>query len=430
MGILHQVKILLRRDLFFSPLFSIKDPILEKIEKIIGGGRIMKAFSAFLLCTLLLFATLVPAAAASAQTAGTPAGKAQQVKSAIVIEEGTGKVLYQMNADKELPPASMTKIMTLLLIFKALSRHQISLNDKVTVSEHAASMGGSQVFLEPGETMTVNEMLKAIAIASGNDASMAMAEYIAGSEKAFVQQMNQEAKSLGLTHTKFQNPTGLPVQDHYSSAHDMAVMARELARYDQVFNYTSKYEDYLRQNTDKKFWLVNTNKLIKTYPGADGLKTGFTNEAKYCLTATAKRGSMRVIAIVMGAPSPKERNKEVAALMDEAFANYTTKQILGKNATVASAKVNKGSRGQVPVVTGNPAVLLLKKGEDANGLQKKVDIPHSLQAPIRAGTVVGYYTISKNHQVISRTPLVVNENIKRASWWQLFKRSAGSILTH
>lgn len=390
----------------------------------------MKAFSACLICAVLLFTALVPAAAASVQTAGTPAEKVQQVKSAIVIEEETGKVLYQMNADKELPPASMTKIMTLLLIFKALSQHQISLNDKVTVSEHAASMGGSQVFLEPGETMTVDEMLKAIAIASGNDASVAMAEYISGSEKAFVQKMNQEAKSLGLTHTTFQNPTGLPVRDHYTSAHDMAIMARELARYDQVFHYTSKYEDYLRQNTDKKFWLVNTNKLIKTYPGADGLKTGFTNEAKYCLTATAKRNGMRVIAVVMGAPSPKERNKEIAGLMDEAFANYTTKQILGKNIAVASAKVNKGDHGQVPIVTGNSAVLLLKKGESANGLQKKVDISRPLQAPIKAGTVVGYYTISKHNQVISKTPLIVKENIKRASWWQLFKRSAGSILVH
>ncbi|GGL46712.1 D-alanyl-D-alanine carboxypeptidase family protein [Sporolactobacillus putidus] len=390
----------------------------------------MKAFSACLICAVLLFTALVPAAAASVQTAGTPAEKVQQVKSAIVIEEETGKVLYQMNADKELPPASMTKIMTLLLIFKALSRHQISLNEKVTVSEHAASMGGSQVFLEPGETMTVDEMLKAIAIASGNDASVAMAEYISGSEKAFVQKMNQEAKSLGLTHTTFQNPTGLPVRDHYTSAHDMAIMARELARYDQVFHYTSKYEDYLRQNTDKKFWLVNTNKLIKTYPGADGLKTGFTNEAQYCLTATAKRNGMRVIAVIMGAPSPKERNKEIAGLMDEAFANYTTKQILGKNIAVASAKVNKGDHGQVPIVTGNSAVLLLKKGESANGLQKKVDISRPLQAPIKAGTVVGYYTISKHNQVISKTPLIVKENIKRASWWQLFKRSAGSILVH
>lgn len=390
----------------------------------------MKAFSACLICAALLFSALVPTATASAQTGGTPAEKAQQVKSAIVIEEETGKVLYKMNENKELPPASMTKVMTLLLIFKALSQHQISLNDKVSVSEHAASMGGSQVFLEPGETMTVDEMLKAIAIASGNDASVAMAEYISGSEKAFVQKMNQEAKTLGLNHTKFQNPTGLPEKDHYTTAHDMAIMARELARYEQVFHYTSKYEDYLRENTDKKFWLVNTNKLIKTYPGADGLKTGFTNEAKYCLTATAKRGGMRVIAVVMGAPSPKERNREIAGLMDEAFANYTTKQLIAANKTVANAKVNKGDHGQVPVVTGKPAVLLVKKGENVKGLQKNVVMNRPLQAPIKAGTVVGYYTVTKNKQVISRTPLIVKENIKRASWWQLFNRSAGSILTH
>ncbi|CAM3161559.1 D-alanyl-D-alanine carboxypeptidase family protein [Sporolactobacillus spathodeae] len=390
----------------------------------------MKSFFAWLISSVFVFCLASPAFTAHAETSKTSTGNEEATKSAIVIEGETGKVLYEKNANKELPPASMTKVMTMLLIFKALSHHQISLKDKVTVSENAASMGGSQVFLEPGETMTVDEMLRAIAIASGNDASVAMAEHLSGSVPAFVKQMNAEAKMLGLKHTHFVNPTGLPVADHYTTAHDMAIMAQALARYQQVFHYTSKYEDYLRENTDKKFWLVNTNKLIKTYPGADGMKTGFTNEAKYCLTATAKRNGMRVIAVVMGAPTPKARNKEVASLMNQAFATYTTKEIMKKGQTVVNEKVEKGNYSHVPVVTERPTVLLLKKGEQAKGLKKRVEWNGKLQAPIKRGSVVGYYVVRQKNKVVSKTPLVVNVTVTRASWWQLFKRSAGMLLTH
>lgn len=386
----------------------------------------MKAFFAWLICATLLLTAILPAGTASAETTGN---KSSSAKSAIVIEQETGRILYQKNADKELPPASMTKVMTMLLIFKALSEHRISLTDKVNVSEHAASMGGSQVFLEPGESMTVDEMLKAIAIASGNDASVAMAEFVSGSEKEFVKQMNQEAAQLGLTHTHFENTTGLPVKNHYTTAHDMAVMAQALARYNQVFNYTSKYEDYLRQNTDQKFWLVNTNKLIRTYPGADGMKTGFTNEAKYCLTATAKRNGMRVIAVVMGAATPKERNSEIAGLMDQAFAAYSTQTLMDKGRLITTRPVDKGNPAHLPIVTGQQAVLLLKKGDQAGAATKKTVFNKNLQAPIRSGTVVGSYEISKNGRIVSKTPLVAGENVSRAGWWQLFTRVTVSILT-
>lgn len=201
-----------------------------------------------------------------------------EAKSAILIERDTGKVLYNKNSDEKLAPASMTKIMTMLLIMEAIDQGKLKMTDKVRTSDYAASMGGSQIFLEPGEEMTVKEMLKGIAIASGNDASVAMAEHIAGSEEQFVEQMNKKAKELGLTSTVFQNPTGLPEKDHYSTAHDMAKMAKELLKYEQITKFTGVYEDYLRQNTDKKFWLVNTNRLIKFYPGVDGLKTGFTGK--------------------------------------------------------------------------------------------------------------------------------------------------------
>lgn len=388
----------------------------------------MKAFAAIFASLALLISSLALPAASYAKSAEESGKDKAQIKSAVVIEQETGKVLYKKDENQELPPASMTKVMSLLLIFKALSHHDISLNDKVNVSEHAASMGGSQVFLEPGEKMTVNEMLKAITIASANDASVAMAEYISGSEKAFVKQMNTEAKKLGLKHTHFKNPTGLPVDGHYTSAHDMAVMARALLHYQKVLTYTSRYEDYLRENTDKKFWLVNTNKLIKTYPGADGLKTGFTNEAKYCLTATAKRNGMRVVAVVMGAPTPKERNQIISGLMDQAFAGYQTKPILDKNKLVRVENVNKSDKGKAPIVTAKRTVLLLKKGTTVKNIKKRVVLKKPLQAPIKAGTVVGYYEVISNHQTLSKTPLIVRDNIKEASWWQLFKRTVGNIV--
>ena len=232
---------------------------------------------------------------------------AENAASAILIERDTGEVLFEKDSDNMLPPASMTKIMTMLLIMEAIEEGTIKYEDMVTVSENAASMGGSQVFLEPGEEMSVDDLLKAIAIASGNDAAVAMAEHIGGTEQEFVKMMNAKAAELGLENTQFQNPNGLPEADHYSSAHDLAVMAKELLKYENITSYTGIYEDYLRKGTDKEFWLVNTNKLVKFYPGVDGLKTGFTQEAKYGLTATAEKNGMRVIAVVMGAETPKER---------------------------------------------------------------------------------------------------------------------------
>ena len=226
-------------------------------------------------------------------------------QSAIVIEQSTGTILYDKNMHDKLAPASMTKIMTMLLIMEEIDQGRLKLEDLVRTSEYAASMGGSQIFLEEGEQMTVEDMLTAISIASANDASVAMAEKIAGSEEDFVKKMNHRVKELGLKNTKFQNSTGLPVKDHYSTAYDMAIIAKELLRYEEITDFTKQYEAYLREDTDKKFWLVNTNKLVKFYPGVDGLKTGFTRDAMYCLTATAKKDDMRVITVVFGASDRK-----------------------------------------------------------------------------------------------------------------------------
>ncbi|RID89295.1 D-alanyl-D-alanine carboxypeptidase [Peribacillus asahii] len=350
---------------------------------------------------------------------------AENAKSAILIERDTGTVLYDKNADEKLSPASMTKIMTLLLIMEAIEKGELSLKEKVRTSEYAASMGGSQIFLEPGEEMTTEEMLKGITIGSANDASVAMAERLAGSEEAFVKKMNEKAAQLGLKNTKFQNATGLPVADHYSSAHDMSVMAKELLKYSLITKFTSTYEDYLREDTDKKFWLVNTNRLVKFYPGVDGLKTGYTAEAKYCLTATAKKGDMRVIAVVFGASTPKERNAQVTKMLDYAFAQYTTHPIYKKDEKLAEAKVSKGESKLVTGVTSEPISILTKKGSTAKDFTKKIMINKDLKAPIKKGDQIGTLQLKKDGKVYVESPIIAKEAVKEASWWQLYKRAFG-----
>ncbi|WP_245947261.1 D-alanyl-D-alanine carboxypeptidase family protein [Bacillus taeanensis] len=360
---------------------------------------------------------------------GTAFGKESQLNlaneadSAILIERDTGNILFEKNSNKELPPASMTKIMTMLLIMEAIEDGDISLKDKVRTSEYAASMGGSQIFLEPGETMTVDEMLRGIAIASANDASVAMAEFIAGSEEAFVVNMNKKIEELGLKNTHFSNPTGLPAENHYSTSHDMAQMAKELLKYPLITKYTGEYEDYLRENTDKKFWLVNTNKLVKFYSGVDGLKTGYTKEAKYCLTATAKKEDMRVIAVVMGAPTAKSRNQQVTSMFDYAFSQYKTHRLYERNQIINTVDVNKGDKRKVTVVTAESVSILTKKGESEKEVTTKMKLSESLEAPIQKGQEVGKLVLEKDGKVLSETALLSSQDIQQASWWQLFKRT-------
>src|SRR3954449_10995820 len=320
----------------------------------------MKRLVSVMLTIILLTTFAAPLAFAEEKTG---VELADNVKSAILIERDTGKVLYEKNSNEPLPPASMTKIMTMLLIMEALDEGKLSYDEKVRASEYAASMGGSQIFLEPGEEMTVKEMMQGIAIGSGNDASVAMAERIAGSEEAFVDMMNDKVKELGLKHTIFKNTTGLPVSGHYSTANDMAIMAKELLKYEDITKFTGMYEAYLRENTDNKFWLVNTNKLVRFYPGVDGLKTGFTAEAKYCLTATAQKNGMRVIAVVFGAPTSKERNAQVTKMLNYAFNQYQTHPMYKRNQAIGLAKVSKGNEKTVEAVTSEHLSLLTKKGE-------------------------------------------------------------------
>ncbi|MGM8211670.1 D-alanyl-D-alanine carboxypeptidase family protein [Virgibacillus sp. W0430] len=352
---------------------------------------------------------------------------AEGAKSAILIEQDTGKILYDKNANDKLPPASMTKIMTLLLIMEELHKGDLKLEEQIRISERASSMGGSQIFLETGEEMSVENLLKGIAIASGNDASVALAERIAGSEESFVKMMNKKAEMLGLKHTRFTNSSGLPAENQYSTSHDMAIIAKELLKYEHVTQYTSIYEDYLRKGKENEFWLVNTNKLVRFYPGVDGLKTGFTNEAKYCLTATAKKDGMRVIAVVMGAKTAKERNALVSKMLDYAFNQFATKKIMDKNEAVTQLKLLKSDQHIIDVVTSDSISTLYKKGKEPKNITTSIRMKDQITLPLKKGDQVGVLQVKNNDTILSETALVVNEDIKSASYFTLFKRTIQQI---
>lgn len=383
----------------------------------------MRRMVSFSVILVLLMSLPIPSAFAAEEKKSTEI--ASEVRSAILLERDTGKVLYEKNSKEQLPPASMTKIMTMLLIMEAIDKGKLSWDEKIRTSEFAASMGGSQIFLEAGEEMTTKDMLKGIAIASGNDASVAMAERIAGSEEAFIDMMNDKVKELGLKDTHFKNTTGLPESGHYSSAYDMAIMAKELLKYEDITKFTGLYEGYLRENTDKKFWLVNTNKLVRFYPGVDGLKTGFTAEAKYCLTATAQKDGMRVIAVVFGAPTSKSRNAQVTKMLDYAYSQFQTHPLYKRNQLISQAKVSKGQDKTVEAVTSESLSLLTKKGEKTEDVKRKVIIQKNLKAPINKGDKVGTIKLIRDGKVVLESPLVAKNAVKEASWWTLYKRSFG-----
>ncbi len=316
--------------------------------------------------------------------------------SAVLMEASTGQIIYEKNADEQRMLASVTKIMTILLIFEALESGKIKLEDKVTVSEHAASMGGSQVFLEAGETQTVNDMLKCIVIASANDASVAMAEYIAGSETEFVARMNEKCQLLGMENTHFLNCCGLDddiTEGHYSSAKDIAIMSRELInRFPEVSEYSTVWMDTITHVTKKgesEFGLTNTNKLIRTYNGITGLKTGSTSKAKFCLSATASRNGMNLIAVIMAAPTPTIRFKEASQLLDYGFANCSLYVDNHEDFTNQYISVMKGKEEQVELTVEEPFSHVCLVGENMDNISKKVVLPEEIEAPIMAGDKIG-----------------------------------------
>ena len=322
-------------------------------------------------------------------------------KSAILMEDSTGKVLYESNPDERVPIASVTKVMTMLLIMEAVDSGKITLDDMVTVSENAMSYGGSTMFLEAGEQLTVNDMMKGIAVASANDGCVAMAEHLAGSESAFVDMMNAKAQELGMENTHFMNTNGLDEDNHYSSARDVAIMSRELIKHKTIFNYTSIWMDTLRGG---KFQLANTNKLIRFYEGANGLKTGSTSKALCCLSATAKRNDMQLIAVVLGAPTSAERFSSAKSLLDYGFANYAVNTQVTAGEEIERVHVEKGVDNEVSVVAGDTYSTLVKKGQEDN-VTKEVILDEQITAPLEAGEKLGTMKISRDGETLAEIDL-------------------------
>ncbi|MDD3341470.1 MAG: D-alanyl-D-alanine carboxypeptidase [Bacilli bacterium] len=352
---------------------------------------------------------------------------AEKAKSAVIIEPTTGTILFEKNSHEKLHPASMTKMMSMLLIMEAIEDKTISWDEMITVSETASSMGGSQILLEVGEKMSVRDLFKGVAVASGNDAVVALAERIAGTKDEFVKKMNARAKELGLKDTNFKNPHGLDDANHYSSAYDMALIAKELSKHEEVFKFTSIYEDYLRKGTDKEIWLVNTNKLVRFYDGVDGFKTGYTKEAGYCLTASAKRNGMRIITVVMGEEDSKVRNAETTQMLDYAFAQYNLNTLLSKDSIVGKKEINKGKQKLATIVPKEDVTALIKKSDKKKEINYTLSLDQ-LKAPIKRGDTVGSITVKEDGKTTRTIPVTVKQDIKKANIMELYMRYLKDIL--
>lgn len=346
-------------------------------------------------------------------------------KSALLMDAATGTILYEKNSHEAMPPASVTKVMTLLLIYEGEEAGQFAWSDRVQVSEHAASMGGSQVFLEPGETQTAADMTKCIAIASANDAAVAMAEFVAGSEEAFVERMNQKAEELGMTDTHFENACGLDADGHETSAHDIALMSKELmTRFPEVRDYTTTWQDTIIHKTRKgesEFGLTNTNKLIKWYEGATGLKTGSTGKALYCLSGTAERDGLHLIAVVMAAPDFKVRFQETMKLLDYGFANYSAEKGLPAGEKMAEIPVTKGMADAVSGIVKEETSFLLKK-DGGKDWETAVETLPVMDAPVKEGEKVGEVIYLINGEEVGRSDLIAAEDVERADISTMLER--------
>lgn len=339
--------------------------------------------------------------------------------SAVLMEVSTGTILFEKNKDDKVAVASLTKMMAQILILEAIESGNLTWDEQVKTSSNAAGYGGTQIYLQPGEMMTVRDLMKGISMASANDATVVLAERIAGSEKAFVDLMNNKAKELGLKNTNFVNPTGLDEENHYSSAYDMGLIAIELLKHEQILEFSSVYEDYLRVDTPNKFWLVNTNKLVRFYDGADGLKTGFTDNAGYTMAVTAKRNDMRLLAIVLGEKVSKVRNAETTALLDYGFNLYKINVIKKQGDIVDTIKVEKGNKKNINVVLEKDITVLSKKSEVDKSYTEKVNI-NEVKLPVKKGEHIGVLEIYDGSNKIGSYPLVSSEDVKKKSLWKLF----------
>ncbi len=364
----------------------------------------MKRFLIIFISALMTFFSMLPVSALSEEDISAP--------SAVLMDASSGKILYEKNPHDQRPCASITKVMTLTLVMEALDSGKIHMDDVVTASAHAASMGGSDIWLEEGEQMTVDDMIKATAVASANDAAVALAEFVSGSEDDFVAAMNDKAKSLGMTDTNFKNCNGLDEDGHITSAYDVALMSRELMKHEEIFDYTGIWLDSLRDGATQ---IVNTNKLLRSYEGITGLKTGTTGEAGSCISATAQRNGLSLIAVVLGAESGKQRFKDAATLLDYGFANFESRE-LSLSDTLEPAAVDGGMSDSVEVECGDKAVLTVPKGE-GEGIEQLVDMPESLPAPVHKGDVVGRLSFTLNGEEAASFDIIAAEDVEKKSFF-------------
>ncbi|MBE6148357.1 MAG: D-alanyl-D-alanine carboxypeptidase [Firmicutes bacterium] len=349
-------------------------------------------------------------------------------KSAILIDQNTGTVLYKKNEHEKLPMASMTKVMSLLLIMEKINDGTLTYDDEVTISDEASSMGGSQIFLQTGDKYKVRELLKSVAMASANDAVVALAEKTYGSKESFIEAMNQKAKDMGLKNTNFVNVHGLDEENHYSSAYDMAMMAKELLKYEDVLAFTSVYEEYLQKPDGSQIWLVNTNKLVRFYEGVDGLKTGYTQGAGYCLTATGKRNNLRLISVVMGEETIEMRSQDTVKLLNYGFNTYKVNMIKSKNEVLGKVKVEKGKVEYTEVVLVNDAIELLNVNDKISKYKFELSLDKVI-APVKKGEIIGNVKIlDEEGKLINEVEITVNKAIEKANLWDLFLRNMKMVM--
>lgn len=349
-------------------------------------------------------------------------GMKVKAKAAVLMDAVSGEVLFAQNAHKKLPPASVTKVMTMLLILEGCDSGKIRLSDTVTISERAASMGGSQMYMEPGEQHTVEELLKGVAMVSANDGCVALAEHLAGSVEMFVEQMNKRAAELGMKDSHFVNTNGLPVANHYTSAYDIAVMSRALIAFPETAQWFTKWQDTIKvglPGKEKEFGLTNTNKLIKQYPGAIGIKTGFTQGAGYCLSGAAERDGTRLIGVILGCTTSNIRFAEIKRLLDYGFSNYESVKIAEKGQVQKALKIEKGTPSKVDVIMEDDAAILVKKG-NKNRIKTKIEMDGYIKLPLKRGQKLGELVVLQDGKEKERFPIVARDSAKKASIKELY----------
>lgn len=374
-----------------------------------------------LLLILTWFIFILPAEAEENKTTEL----AKNAKSAILIEASTGEVIYEKSPDIALPPASMTKVMTLLLTMEAIDEGRLKYDDKVLISKNASSMGGSQIFLEENSKVTVKELIKGMTIASANDAAVAIAEKIGGTEENFINMMNEKAKTLGLKNTTFKNPHGLDADGHVASARDLSIIAKELIKYEEILKYTSTYEEYMTKPNGEKFWLVNTNKLIRFYDGMDGLKTGYTPKAGYGIIATANKNNMRLISVVMKEPTKEDRSTETINMLEYGYSLYGAEILISKNKKLSDIYINNSTKRNYSVYLKDDVKYISKKGTDKVNYDYKIKLDKK-KVPLKKGDKVGILKIKINNKN-ENYDLVIKENVKKSGYFKLLLNNLKDI---